>query len=417
MGAISVNPFEVAMKQFDEAADFLDLEADIREYLKLPERWLTVNFPVKMDDGSVQMFVGHRVQHSTTRGPAKGGIRYHPDVTIELIKALATWMTWKCAIVGIPFGGGKGGVACNPKEMSTQELERLTRRFASEISPIIGPERDIPSPDVYTDAQTMAWFMDTYSMTTGYCSPGIVTGKPLSIGGSLGREEATGRGCVYSIVEASKHLGIDLNGSRIVIQGFGNAGSAVGRLIQDYGSKVIAVNDSRGGIYRESGFDARKVFEYKEKTGSVIDFDGSESITNDELMALECEVLVPAALEMVLTEENANTVKARVIAEAASGPTTPEADKILFDNDIFVIPDIYSNAGGVTVSYFEWVQNIQQLFWTEKDVNMRLKNIMTEAFQQLIRLCDQHKIPMRLAAYALGVGRVAEALRVRGIYP
>lgn len=417
MGERTVNPFEVAMKQFDEAADFLDLEADIREYLKLPERWLTVNFPVKMDDGSVQMFVGHRVQHSTTRGPAKGGIRYHPNVTIEVVKALAALMTWKCAIVGIPFGGAQGGVACNPKEMSTRELERLTRRFASEISPIIGPERDILSPDVYTDAQTMAWFMDTYSMTMGYCSPGIVTGKPLSIGGSLGREEATGRGCVYSIVETFRHLGFDLNGSRIVIQGFGNAGSAVGRLIQEYGSKVIAVNDSRGGVYCESGIDARKLFEYKEKTGSVIDFHGAESITNDELMALECEVLVPSALENVLTEENAANVKARVIAEAANGPTTPEADKILFDKGVFVIPDIYSNAGGVTVSYFEWVQNIQQLFWTEKDVNMRLKNIMAEAFQQLIRLCDQHRIPMRLAAYALGVGRVAEALRVRGIYP
>lgn len=417
MGEISVNPHEVAMKQFDEAADFLDLEADLREYLKLPERWLTVNFPVKMDDGSVHVFTGHRVQHSTTRGPAKGGIRYHPGVTIDVVKALATWMTWKCAIVGIPFGGGKGGVACNPKEMSTQELERLTRRYASEISPIIGPDRDIPSPEVYTNAQTMAWFMDTYSMTTGYCSPGIVTGKPLSIGGSLGRRESTGRGCVYSIVEASKHLGIDLNGSRVVIQGFGNAGSAVGKLIQEYGSKVIAVSDSRGGIYCESGLDARKVFDFKEKTGSVIEFEGAERLTNDELLALECEILVPAALENVLTAENAGNVKTRVIAEAANGPTTPEADKILFDNGIFVIPDIYSNAGGVTVSYFEWVQNIQQLFWTEKDVNMRLKNIMTEAFQQLIRLSDRHKIPMRLAAYALGVGRVAEALRVRGIYP
>ena len=413
----SINPHKVALQQFDEAADFLDLEADLRENLRVPERWLTVNFPVKMDDGSIKMFMGHRVQHNTTRGPAKGGIRYHPNVTLDEVKALATWMTWKCAIVGIPFGGGKGGVTCNPKEMSMNELERLTRRFTSEISLIIGPERDIPAPDVYTNSQTMAWIMDTYSMTKGYCAPGIVTGKPLSIGGSLGRNEATGRGCVYSIIEACKHLGIDMNGSRVVIQGYGNAGSVVGKLIQEYGARIIAVSDTRGGIYCESGFDAQKVLEHKEKTGSVAGFEGTDSITNDELMALECEILVPAALENVLTRGNAGKVKTRVIAEAANGPTTPEADKVLFDNGVFVIPDIYSNAGGVTVSYFEWVQNIQQLFWTEKDVNMRLKNIMTEAFQQLIRLVDQHKIPMRLAAYALGVGRVAEALRVRGIYP
>jgi glutamate dehydrogenase/leucine dehydrogenase len=417
MGEQSINLHEIALKQFDEAADFLDLETDIRENLRIPERWLTSNFPVKMDDGSIKMFTGHRVQHNTTRGPAKGGIRYHPSVTVDVVKALATWMTWKCAIVGIPFGGGKGGITCNPKEMSTSELERLTRRYASEISIIIGPERDIPSPDVNTNSQTMAWIMDTYSMTRGYCAPGIVTGKPLSIGGSLGRYEATGRGCVYSIIETCKHLGIDINGARIVIQGYGKAGSVIGKLIQEYGARIIAVNDSRGGIYSESGLDAQKVLEHKDKTGSVEGFEGTDSITTDELLSLECEVFAPSALENVLTDDNASKVKTRIVAEAANGPTTPEADKILFDNGIFVIPDIYSNAGGVTVSYFEWVQNIQQLFWTEKDVNMRLKNIMMEAFQQLIRLVDQHKIPMRLAAYALGVGRVGEALRVRGIYP
>jgi glutamate dehydrogenase/leucine dehydrogenase len=412
-----INPYEVAMMQFDAAADFLDLEQDIRENLRVPERWLTVNFPVKMDDGSIKMFTGHRVQHNTTRGPAKGGIRYHPNVNLDEVKALATWMTWKCAVVGIPFGGGKGGVTCNPKEMSLNELERMTRRYTSEISLIIGPERDIPAPDVYTNPQTMAWIMDTYSMTKGYCAPGIVTGKPLSIGGSLGRGEATGRGCVYAIIETCKHLGINLNSASVVVQGYGNAGSVVAKLIQEYGARIIAVTDSHGGVFSKDGIDANKLLAYKEETGSVAGFDGTDGITNQELLTLDCEILVPSALENQLTVDNADKVKAKVIAEAANGPTTPEADEILFEKGIFVIPDIFANAGGVTVSYFEWVQNIQQLFWTEKDVNMRLKNIMTDAFQRLIRLCDQNKIPMRLAAYALGVGRVAEALRVRGIYP
>ncbi|OGF98059.1 MAG: glutamate dehydrogenase [Candidatus Glassbacteria bacterium RBG_16_58_8] len=413
----SINAHEVALQQFDEAADFLNLEPWIRGYLRVPERWLTVNFPVKMDDGSVRMFTGHRVQHNTTRGPSKGGIRYHPGVTIDEVKALATWMTWKCAVVNIPYGGGKGGVTCNPKEMSQNELERLTRRYTSEIALIIGPERDIPAPDVYTNAQTMAWIMDTYSMPVGHCAPGVVTGKPLSIGGSLGREEATGRGCVYALINAFGHLGIDPRNARIAIQGYGNAGSVVGKLIQDYGARLIAINDSRGGVYCETGLDARQVLEHKERTGCVAGFDGTDAISNEELLALECEALVPSALENAITEENAGKVRARVVAEAANGPTTPAADKILDENGVFVLPDIYANAGGVTVSYFEWVQNIQQLFWTEKDVNMRLKSIMDEAFQQLIQLHDRHKIPMRLAAYAFGVKKVAEALRVRGIYP
>ncbi|MCH7818630.1 MAG: Glu/Leu/Phe/Val dehydrogenase [Candidatus Marinimicrobia bacterium] len=411
------NPFEIAMRNFDTAADRLGINENMRNRIKHPMRALIVSIPVRMDDGSVRRFEGYRVQHSTMRGPAKGGVRYHPQVNLDEVKALATWMTWKCAISGIPFGGGKGGICCNPKEMSPAELERMTRRYIIEIMPIIGPEKDIPAPDVYTNAQTMAWMMDTFSMNKGYAVPGIVTGKPLEIGGSLGREFATARGTVYTVESGAKYIGLDLSKATCAVQGFGNAGSNAARLISELGTKVVAVSDSQGGIFSSKGLDIDAVIQHKKETGSVIGFAGAEDISNEELLIIDCDVLIPAALENVLTEKNAADVKAKIIAEAANGPTTPEADKILEEKNVFIIPDILANAGGVTVSYFEWVQNVQHLFWKEEEINERLRTIMDVAFKSVIEYKEKYNVYMRIAANMLGINRVAQAAKVRGLYP
>jgi glutamate dehydrogenase (NAD(P)+) len=414
---VSENPYEIAQRQFDNAAKYLDLKAGIKAKLRVPKRELTVYFPAKMDDGSIQMFTGHRVQHNLARGPAKGGIRYHPDVTIDEVRAMAMWMTWKSAVVGIPYGGAKGGVVCNPKVMSERELERLTRRFTSEIIMLIGPESDIPAPDVNTNAQTMAWIMDTYSMTKGYSVPAVVTGKPVEIGGSLGRREATGRGVMFTTREALKYLGMPIGGIRVAVQGFGNVGAIGAQLLQELGCTVIAVSDSRGGIYSPKGLNVEDVMRHKAETGMVAGYPGTDEITNEELLGLDCEVLVPAALENQITGENADHIEARVIAEGANGPTTPEADDILFDKGAFVIPDILANAGGVTVSYFEWVQGLQSFFWSEDEVNANLEKIMVKAFQDVLAISQRREVNMRIAAYILAIDRVATATLLRGIYP
>jgi glutamate dehydrogenase (NAD(P)+) len=414
---VEESPFEIAQRQFDNAAKYLDLKAGIKAKLRVPKRELTVYFPVKMDDGSIQMFTGHRVQHNLSRGPAKGGIRYHPDVTLDEVRALAMWMTWKCAVVNIPYGGAKGGVVCNPKKMSERELERLTRRFTSEIIMFIGPDSDIPAPDVNTSAQTMAWIMDTYSMTKGYSVPAVVTGKPVEIGGSLGRREATGRGVMFTTREALKHLGMPIEGTRVVVQGFGNVGAIGAQLLQEMGCTVVAASDSRGGVYNPKGLNVEDVIRHKAETGTVVGYPGTDEVTNKELLELDCEVLVPAALENEITVENADRVKARVIAEGANGPTTPEADDILFDKGAFVIPDILANAGGVTVSYFEWVQGLQSFFWSEDEVNANLEKIMVKAFQDVLAISQRREVNMRIAAYILAIDRVATATLLRGIYP
>ena len=411
------NPYDVALENFDIAAGYLDLDDDVRQMIKFPERVLAVTVPVRMSNGHVRRFEGYRVQHSTVRGPAKGGIRYHPGVTLDEVKALATWMTWKCAVVNVPFGGGKGGVTCNPKEMDQLELEHMTRRYASAILPIIGPEQDIPAPDVYTNSQTMAWIMDTYSMTKGYPIPGVVTGKPISLGGSLGRNEATGRGVFYTIQSACDHLGMSLKGSKAVVQGFGNAGSISAQLLDAAQCYVIAVSDSTGCIYNRNGLDIPKLMMHKERTGSVAGFPASEPITPTELLALECDILVPAALENIIHDANASAVRAKIIAEAANGPLTPEADTILEAKGAFIIPDILCNAGGVTVSYFEWVQDLQHLFWEAQDVYNRLERVMRTSFHDVVKIRTEKRVGMRAAANMLGVGRVAEAVKVRGLYP
>jgi glutamate dehydrogenase (NAD(P)+) len=413
-----VNPFETARKQVDIVAKILKLDAGMTEILKSPKRELTVNFPVRMDDGSYRIFTGYRVQYNMARGPCKGGIRYHPQVTLDEVRALAAWMTWKCAVVGLPYGGAKGGVVCDPKKMSKGELERLTRRFASEILPIIGPEVDVPAPDVYTDSQTMAWIMDTYSMQKGYSVPGVVTGKPLSIGGSEGRAEATGRGCMYVVREAARQMGLATKGATVAIQGFGNAGSVAARLMaEELGVKVVAVSDSKGGIVNRAGLEPVKVEEHKTRSGSVVGFPGAQAISNAELLELDVDVLVPAALENQITKDNAGRIKAKIVAEAANGPTTPEADEILFKNKVTVLPDILANAGGVTVSYFEWVQDLQGYFWTAKDVNDRLEKVMSSSYAEVAKIARQHGVHNRTAAYILAMERVVEAIRARGIYP
>jgi glutamate dehydrogenase (NAD(P)+) len=415
--AAAINPWHVAQRQFDLAADRLNLDPGLRRVLREPRRELTVHFPVKMDDGSVQVLTGYRVQHNLGRGPAKGGIRYHPDVTLDEVKALAMWMTWKCAVVAIPFGGGKGGVVVDPKKLSMKELEALTRRFTTEISVLIGPERDIPAPDVNTNAQVMAWMMDTYSMHVGYTVPGVVTGKPISLGGSEGRAEATARGVVYTIVEAARELELDLARATVAVQGFGNAGSIAARLMAAEGSKVIAVSDSAGAIHREDGLDIERVMAWKREHGTVVGFPGAEPISNAELLELPCDVLIPAALENVITERNAERIGARIVAEAANGPTTPEADAILFRRGIFVIPDILCNAGGVTVSYFEWVQDLNRDHWSEAIVNAKLREIMVKAFNEVRAVAQREGCDNRLAAYLLAVQRVADATAMRGLYP
>jgi glutamate dehydrogenase/leucine dehydrogenase len=414
---IEKNAYEVALENFDLAANALELENNVRAMIKYPERVLTVSVPVRMDDGKVLRFEGFRVQHSTTRGPAKGGIRFHPSVTVDEVKALATWMTWKCAVVNIPYGGGKGGVTCNPKTMSMGELERLSRRYASAILPLIGPEKDIPAPDVYTTPQIMAWIMDTYSMNKGYPVHGVVTGKPISLGGSLGRNEATGRGCFYTILNSCEHLGIPAKGMRVVVQGFGNAGSIAALLLHEAGARVVAVSDTRGCVYNPGGLDIPAVIAFKDRTGSVARFPESEPVSREQLLAIECVVLIPAALENALTRASASAIRARIVAEAANGPVTPEADRIFDRNGVFVIPDILCNAGGVTVSYFEWVQDENHLFWDENDVNLRLEKVMRRAFNDVLKLHLDRKVSMRLAANMLGVSRVAEACRIRGLYP
>ncbi len=413
----SLNPYQIVQAQFERAAEILHLENDLRVLLKHCKRQLVVSFPVKMDDGSVKVFEGYRVQHNIARGPAKGGIRYHPAVDLDEVKALASWMTWKCATVNIPYGGGKGGVCCDPKKLSLEELERLTRRFTVEIMPIIGPDQDIPAPDVYTNAQTMAWIMDTYSMIKGYSVLGVVTGKPIPLGGSKGRQSATARGCQFVIREACRERRIDLSGARIAIQGFGNAGSFVAHLLQKDGATVVALSDSRGGIYNPDGIDAKQAARHKRETGALSGLSGTDSISQQELLQLDVDILVPAALENQITEKNAAKVRARIVAEAANGPTTPGADQILFEKGIMVLPDILANAGGVTVSYFEWVQDIQGFFWEEEHVDHILEKKMTTAFGEVLETAAQHQVDLRTGAYVLSVKRVADATTTRGIFP
>ncbi len=415
--AHAINAWQVAQQQFDLAAEKLNLDPGLRRVLREPRRELTVHFPVQMDDGSVQVFTGYRVQHNLGRGPAKGGLRYHQDVTLDEVKALAMWMTWKCAVVGIPYGGGKGGVVVDPKKLSMREVEGLTRRFTTEISVLIGPEKDIPAPDVNTNAQTMAWIMDTYSMHVGYTVPGVVTGKPISLGGSEGRNEATARGAVFTIMEAAAHLGMDLKRSTVAIQGFGNAGSIAATLITEQGARVIAVSDSIAAIHAPGGLDVARVIGWKSEHGTVKGFPGAQAMTNQELLEVECDILIPAALENQITADNAPRIKARVIAEAANGPTTPEADAILYDRGAFLIPDILCNAGGVTVSYFEWVQDLNRDHWSEEAVNSKLKEIMVRAFAETLALSEAQSVNMRTGAYLLAVDRVASATSLRGLYP
>ena len=414
----TANPFETAKRQVDIVADLLSLDNGMREVLKHPKRELTVNFPVRMDDGTYHVYTGHRVQYNMARGPCKGGIRYHPQVSLDEVRALAAWMTWKCAVVNIPYGGAKGGVICDPKHMSKGELERLTRRFATEISGIIGPEKDIPAPDVYTDGQTMAWIMDTYSMLKGYSVPGVVTGKPISLGGSEGRGEATGRGCAYTIREAATHAGVRVKNGTVAVQGYGNAGSVCANLLYDeQGAKIVAASDSKGGIYKADGFNPHTLEEYKAKNGSVVGFPGAKAISNDELLELKVDILVPAALENQLTAKNADKVQAKLIAEAANGPTLPEADSIFFQKKITVLPDILANAGGVTVSYFEWAQDIQGYFWPLAEVNQRLERVMVQSYNDVHKIAVERKVHNRTAAYVLAIQRVADAIKIRGIYP
>jgi glutamate dehydrogenase (NAD(P)+) len=417
MASESVNAFHNAQRQFDIAAEMLHLDPGLRRILRVPQRELTVNFPVKMDDGSIEVFTGFRVQHNITRGPAKGGIRYHPNVTIDEVRALAMWMTWKCNTVNIPYGGAKGAVICDPKKLSITERERLTRRYTSEISLLIGPDRDIPAPDVGTTAQEMAWIMDTYSMQAGHTVPAVVTGKPINVGGSQGRVEAPSLGLVYVLREASRHLSMDITNATVVIQGFGQVGSVCARVLDDLGAQVIAVSDTSGGIYNPHGLPISDLLAYKARTGAVANFPNTEPISNEALLELSCDVLIPAALENQITAENAGRVKARVIGEAANGPVTPAADEILYDRGVFIIPDILAGAGGVTVSYFEWVQGLQEFFWTEREVNAQLERVMVNAFQQALRKAQEWHVPLRTAAYLLAVERVAHSTMTRGIYP
>ena len=407
----------IAQRQFDIAADRLDLDPNLRAVLREAERELIVSVPVRMDDGRVQVFRGYRVQHNLGRGPSKGGLRYHQDVTLNEVRALAMWMTWKCAVVGIPYGGGKGGVAVDPKQLSMRELEGLTRRFATNISVIIGPQSDIPAPDVNTNAQTMAWIMDTYSMHVGYTVPGVVTGKPVSLGGSEGRVEATGRGCVVTISEAARHIGLDIIGATIAVQGFGNAGSVAAGLLDSMGARVVAVSDTQGGIHAAGGLDIRAVKAWKAEHDTVVGFPGAASISNAALLELDVDVLVPAALESQISADNAERVKARIVAEAANGPTTPDADEILWRKGVFMIPDILCNAGGVTVSYFEWVQDLNRDQWSEEIVNSKLTAIMVRSFAEVLAMAEREGVDMRTGAYLLAVDRVAKATALRGLYP
>jgi glutamate dehydrogenase/leucine dehydrogenase len=409
----SPNPYEAVLKLLDIAAEKLNLDSGIHEMLKRPMRTIMVNIPVVMDDGSIQVFTGYRVQYNDSLGPTKGGIRYHPDLTLDEVVALSAWMTWKTAVTGLPLGGGKGGIRCNPKEMSVGELERLTRGYARAFARFIGPYSDIPAPDVYTDAQTMAWIMDEYSEMVGYNAFGVVTGKPVQIGGSLGRNEATSRGVMYTVIEAAKHLGMELDGSTVAIQGYGNVGYHAARLLHELGCKIVAVSDSKGAIYNSKGLDPTKVMEYKNITGSVIGYKGSKDLTNEELIEIECDILVPSALENQIARTNADKIKAKIVAEGANGPTTPEADEILFRNGVFVIPDILANSGGVIVSYFEQVQNQMNYYWTEEEVRSKLEHTIVSAFKDVLTVAQQYNVNMRVAAYMNAIKRVSEAMLIR----
>ncbi len=412
-----LNPFRIAQIQFDMAAEFLKLDPGLRQILRTPKRVLEVSIPTKMDNGQVKVLTGYRVQHNVARGPGKGGIRFHPNVTLDEIKALATWMTWKTAMVNLPLGGANGGIICDPKRMSKSELERMTRRYASEILPIIGPDQDIPAPDVYTDAQTMAWIMDTYSMTVGHSVQGVVTGKPQSIGGSVGRDEATARGLVAIVEEACKLKKISLRGATVAIQGFGSTGATTARIFAEKKAKIVAISDTRGGVTNSRGIDPLKAIRYKERAATVVGMPGASRISHDELMTMKCDILVPAALESVITLHNAEAIKSRIVAEAANGPTTPHADEILARRGITVLPDILANAGGVTASYFEWVQNQQGLMWDSEEVSARLQKTMVRSFHEMVDTMRKHHVPPRAGAMILAVGRVAEALLVRGLFP
>ena len=405
------------LKQYDLVADELELPGNVLERLRYPKRSLLVSIPIEMDSGAVKVYKGFRVQHDITLGPSKGGIRYHPNVNLEEVTALAMLMSWKCALMQLPYGGAKGGVCCTPAVMSLKEKERLTRRFTSEIIWAIGPEEDIPAPDMNTNMQTMAWMMDTYSMLKGHTTLGVVTGKPLVLGGSLGREEGTGRGVYYMVEESAKIIGKDLKGLRVAIQGFGNVGSAAAKLLSRQESKIIAVSNSKGGIYNESGIDIENLIRHVKENKAIADFPDVEIITNEELLTLDCDVLIPASIEGQITRYNADKVKAGIIVEGANGPTTPEADRILSERGVCVIPDILANSGGVVISYFEWVQDLQFYFWKEKEIHQRLKEIMSNVFNSVLAMSQEKKIDMRMAAWMIGISRIAEAQKLRGLYP
>ena len=418
MHELDTPTFRLAVAQFDQAAEAMELDQNLRERLKLPQRSLIVSLPVKMDDGRVEVYTGYRVQHDSSRGPTKGGIRYHPDVNLGEVAALAMWMTWKCALADLPYGGAKGGIAIAPKRFSRPELQRLTRRYAAEIFPLIGPDKDVPAPDVGTDAQVMAWIMDTFSQQMGYSVPGVVTGKPLSIGGSLGREEATGRGVVYVTLEALRHLKLDIRNTTVAIQGFGNVGAHTARIMQECGARVIAVSDVQGGIFNPKGLDIPELLtRYKTRGQSLRDTKLGDWLSNDELLQLDCSVLVPAALSEQITKQNAAKLRCRVLAEGANGPTTLEADRILQNQGVFIIPDILANSGGVIVSYFEWVQDVQRFFWKETDIQERLQDILISAFHRTLQFSISKKTSMRMAALMSGIDKVAQAHLHRGLYP
>ncbi|CAN5131749.1 Glu/Leu/Phe/Val dehydrogenase [soil metagenome] len=409
--------WETALAQLDEVAELMGLAPGVHQLLRAPKRALTVSVPFRMDDGSTRVYQGHRVQHNVTRGPAKGGIRYHQDVTIDEVKALAMWMTWKCAVTGIPFGGAKGGVEVDPRKHSRGELERMTRRYASEILPLIGPERDIPAPDMNTDEEIMSWIMDTYSANKGYSVPGVVTGKPVAIGGSKGRGGATSRGVMYMIFSALRSRGLAIEEVSIAIQGYGKVGGRAAQMLHDAGCQVVAISDVEGGLYNPKGLDPEAINRHKQGAGTVSGYPGADSITNPELLEIDCDVLVPAAVEGVVTVKNADRVRADIVCEAANGPITFEADKVLNDRGVFVVPDILANAGGVVVSYFEWVQDIQAYFWSEEDVNDRLRDILERAYGEVETLAKEKGLTLRQAAHWIGVGRVAEAHLTRGLFP
>jgi glutamate dehydrogenase (NAD(P)+) len=407
---------EMAVQQFDIGAAKLNLDANVAGRLRRPDRAMIISVPTKMDDGRVHVFTGYRVQHNDVLGPFKGGVRYHPAVNLGEVSALAMWMTWKCSLVGLPLGGAKGGIACDPAQLSRNELQTMTRRYTAEMLNFIGPEVDVPAPDMGTNEQVMAWIMDTYSQHKGHAVPEIVTGKPVAIGGTLGRREATGRGVVYTIIEAAKHLGLDLSKCNAAVQGFGNVGSVVAKELTNNGVKVIGVSDRTGGFYDANGLPIERLLEVADKTHSLEKCPYGEKMTNEQLLELKCDILVPAALEMQITRENAGRLQCRILAEGANGPTTVEADAILKEKDIFVIPDILANAGGVIVSYFEWVQDLQNFFWTEEEVNKKLRDILVKAFREVLDMSQRHAVDMRLAALMIGIERVARAMLWRGLY-